>query len=59
MKSFNLQLLTEFTTSDWPHTITIGDLKTDGEALVLGLMDQTIEVYDYTILQKGTTTMET
>ncbi|OAD08284.1 hypothetical protein MUCCIDRAFT_105242 [Mucor lusitanicus CBS 277.49] len=37
-------------TSDWPHAITLGDINADGQdELVLGLLDQTIEVYEWEI----------
>ncbi|KAI8997485.1 hypothetical protein BDB01DRAFT_752506 [Pilobolus umbonatus] len=35
-------------TNDWPHSITMGDVNADGkDELVLGLLDQTIEVYEW------------
>ncbi|CAO3646207.1 unnamed protein product [Mucor fragilis] len=37
-------------TSDWPHAVTLGDINADGQdELVLGLLDQTIEVYEWNI----------
>ncbi|KAI9027257.1 hypothetical protein CLU79DRAFT_833178 [Phycomyces nitens] len=36
----------EITTADWPHAMTMGDVNADGQdELVLGLIDQTVEVY--------------
>ncbi|KAI9469844.1 MAG: hypothetical protein EXX96DRAFT_654271 [Benjaminiella poitrasii] len=46
----NGQRIAQIHTSDWPHAITLGDVNADGQdELVLGLLDQTIEVYKWTI----------
>lgn len=50
------QKIASISTSDWPHAITLGDVNADGkDELVLGLLDQTIEVYEWNIVySKGT-----
>ncbi|KAI8093362.1 uncharacterized protein BX664DRAFT_105662 [Halteromyces radiatus] len=46
----NAQVVSEIETKDWPHTMTMGDVNTDGkDELVIGLLDQSIEVYRYSI----------
>ncbi|KAL0082969.1 hypothetical protein J3Q64DRAFT_1750930 [Phycomyces blakesleeanus] len=40
------KMVGEITTADWPHAMTMGDVNADGQdELVLGLLDQTVEVY--------------
>lgn len=47
------QQISHIRTSDWPHAITLGDVNADGQdELVLGLLDQTIEVYEWKIHDK-------
>ncbi|KAG0168548.1 hypothetical protein DFQ30_004620, partial [Apophysomyces sp. BC1015] len=42
----NGEMVAHIITSDWPHAITTGDVNADGqEELVLGLLDQRVEVY--------------
>lgn len=42
------QKISNIKTSDWPHAITLGDVNSDGEdELVLGSLDQTIEVFEW------------
>ncbi|KAI9267079.1 hypothetical protein EDC94DRAFT_602223 [Helicostylum pulchrum] len=44
----NGEQISHIRTSDWPHAITLGDVNADGQdELVLGLLDQTIEVYEW------------
>ncbi|KAI8337561.1 hypothetical protein BC941DRAFT_425623 [Chlamydoabsidia padenii] len=44
------QVISEIKTKDWPHTMTMGDVNTDGkDELVIGLLDQSIEVYKYSL----------
>ncbi|KAG2212172.1 hypothetical protein INT46_006007 [Mucor plumbeus] len=44
----NGKQISRIRTSDWPHAVTLGDINADGQdELVLGLLDQTIEVYEW------------
>ncbi|KAL9552715.1 hypothetical protein PS6_004336 [Mucor atramentarius] len=46
----NGERISHIRTSDWPHAVTLGDINADGQdELVLGLLDQTIEVYEWDI----------
>lgn len=41
-------------TSDWPHAVTLGDVNADGkDELILGLLDQTIDVYECSMMNSG------
>ncbi|GAA5810369.1 hypothetical protein MFLAVUS_003790 [Mucor flavus] len=51
----NGEQISHIRTSDWPHAITLGDVNADGQdELVLGLLDQTIEVYEWKMDSKFT-----
>ncbi|KAI8638159.1 hypothetical protein BD408DRAFT_29626 [Parasitella parasitica] len=44
----NGKQISHIRTSDWPHAITLGDINADGQdELVLGLLDYTVEVYEW------------
>ncbi|KAI9263751.1 hypothetical protein BY458DRAFT_514236 [Sporodiniella umbellata] len=44
----NEEKVATINTSDWPHAVTLGDINADGkDELILGLLNQTIDVYEY------------
>ncbi|CAO3598618.1 unnamed protein product [Absidia cylindrospora] len=46
----NGEVIADVETRDWPHTMTMGDVNTDGkDELVVGLLDQSVEVYRYRV----------
>ncbi|ORZ18005.1 hypothetical protein BCR42DRAFT_412950 [Absidia repens] len=46
----NGEIIADVETRDWPHTMTMGDVNTDGkDELVVGLLDQSVEVYRYRV----------